>query len=144
MEKILPTFDEYQTIFRYINDLPSSISDNRLTLSEWLKFSYQLDRNDEQVKSSLIGMMINYVQEVQNSFQDYQHLLKGPFNLDANGEVIDAHRDNLDLEMVGDEDDDVLELEILEFKDLGVYKDNCEYMKPFSFEAFTRDSDDVC
>ena len=33
--------------------------------------------------------MFNYIQDVQSSFLDYQHLLKGQFNLDPNGEIID-------------------------------------------------------
>jgi hypothetical protein len=91
-------------------------------------------------------MMFNYIQEVQNSFHDYQHLLNAPLNLDANGEILDYERFKFDMHMQGDQEqeEEVLELDIREFNDLGVYKDTSEYMKPFSFEAFTRDSDDVC
>ena len=117
-------------------------------LCEWLKLSHQLKQDDEQVKSSLVSMMFNYIQEVQNSFHDYQHLLKAPINLDANGEILDFESLKLDVHMQGEQEQEqeeqVLEVDIRDFHDLEVYKDTGEYMKPFSFEAFTRDSDDVC
>lgn len=40
MDSILPTFDEYQSIFNYINDLKGNMQDNRLMLCEWLKLSH--------------------------------------------------------------------------------------------------------
>jgi len=43
-----------------------------------------------------------------------------------------------------DENDSYLELEIRSFNNLGAVKDIQEYMKPFSFEMFVRDSDDAC
>jgi hypothetical protein len=43
-----------------------------------------------------------------------------------------------------DEDDSTLTLEIRSFNVLRAQKDTQEYMKPFSFEMFVRDSDDVC
>jgi len=43
-----------------------------------------------------------------------------------------------------DDNDSYLELEIRSFNNLGAVKDIQEYMKPFSFEMFVRDSDDAC
>lgn len=79
--------------------------ENRLTLSEWLKFCYQLDLKDESIRNSLISMMFDYIQEMQNSFQDYKYLLKDrKFNLNMNGEIIENDLQDLDLEMDGEEE----------------------------------------
>lgn len=43
-----------------------------------------------------------------------------------------------------DMDDETLTLEIRSFNTLRIKKDIKEYMKPFSFELFVRDFDDVC
>lgn len=48
-------------------------------------------------------MMFDYIQEMQNSFQDYKYLLKDhKFNLNMNGEIIDNDLQDLDLEMNGE------------------------------------------
>ena len=41
-------------------------------------------------------------------------------------------------------DEETLTLEIRTFNTLKIKKDIKEYMKPFSFELFVRDFDDVC
>lgn len=44
----------------------------------------------------------------------------------------------------GQGDEQVIEIEIREFRDLAVKRDIHEYCKPFSFEQLVVDSDDVC
>ena len=45
---------------------------------------------------------------------------------------------------MNEQQDDELDCTIRSFDDLQINKDPQEFMKPFSFEMFVRDSDDVC
>ncbi len=51
----------------------------------------------------------------------------------------------LEYDQLDNQDDQVIEIEIREFRDLSMQKrDIQEYCKPFSFESLVLDSDDVC
>lgn len=66
--------------------------------------------------------------------------------LNSSNEIMDDELlDENDLPQDEDDmDDETLTLEIRSFNTLKLKKDTKEYMKPFSFEMFVRDSDDVC
>ncbi len=92
--------------------------------------------------------MFNYIGQVHHSYTDYEHLLKYQKSL-----IQEYDRRALDIAMEGgelnvdeehDEDKQVIEIEIREFRDLDQKRDINEYCKPFSFEQLVVDSDDVC
>ena len=82
LEKLVPDIDNYKSIYNHIlNELPpnfeSHFQQNRLILSEWLKFSLQLNVEDEDIKNAVVSLMFDFAGQLQHSFVDYQHLLKG-------------------------------------------------------------------
>lgn len=129
----MPEFDEYQTIFTHIlNNIP-----NRHILSEWLKFSLQVNYLDQTIRNNLLSLFYNFIGEIKHSFADYKHLLKieNSFQIEDEDEIMDSQENY--------EDQPYLTLEIRQFNEL-VIRDVEEYMKPFSFDQFVKDIDDVC
>jgi hypothetical protein len=51
-------------------------SDNRLLISEWVKFSLQLHIEDEVTRRNIVSLMFSYISEIETSYDDYQFLLK--------------------------------------------------------------------
>ena len=82
IDKIIPEFTEYQTIFDFFSELEPNLDsgsnfENRLILSEWLKFSLQLNFLDETIRNDLVNLIINFIGEIKHSFNDYKyHLMK--------------------------------------------------------------------
>lgn len=67
LDDILPDFDDYQRIFNYfLTELPpdsktGSNQENRLILSEWLKFSLQLNIQDETIRNDLSSLIFGFI-----------------------------------------------------------------------------------
>ena len=132
MESIMPEFDDYQVVFQYILE---HVEDRHI-LSEWLKFSLQVNFLDQTIRNNLVSLIFSFIGEIKHSYRDYRHLLK------FENSIIEDNEENIEMEEV-DEDQQFLTLEIRQFNEL-VVKDVEEYMKPFSYESFVRDTDDVC
>ena len=45
-------------------------------LAEWLKFSLQLNIEDETIRNQLTTMMLSFVSETEHSFVDYESKLR--------------------------------------------------------------------
>ena len=66
-DEIELSFDDYCKIFNYfLNSLPQNageeqIHENRLIISEWLKFSLQLNYKEETTRNGLIHLMFNFI-----------------------------------------------------------------------------------
>jgi hypothetical protein len=94
--------------------------------------------------------MFNYIGQVEHSYCDYMHLLK--YRRICVREM-DSRAVELAMENGGEKggeglleeaDENVIEIEIREFRELEQKRDIHEYCKPFSFESLVIDSDDVC
>ena len=48
----------------------------RAILGEWLKFSMQLNVQDEVVRKNLTGLCFELISKIEYSYTDYEHLLK--------------------------------------------------------------------
>jgi len=72
LEKIALSYEDYSQIF---NSLLMN-QQNWLLFSEWVKFSLQLPIEDEVTRRNLVSLMFELVGHVENSYRDYQHLLK--------------------------------------------------------------------
>eukprot|EP00347_Sterkiella_histriomuscorum_P002311 403368647 len=144
---------------------------DRLLFSEWMKFSLQLSIEEEMTRRNLVSLMFSYVGKIDHSYEDYRHLLiqnryllrDNQQNLQLNdADMDDGPRamkrrslalydsDQEDYEedamanLQGEEQQQVIEIEIRAFQDLSVQRDIQEYCKPFSFESLVLDSDDIC
>ena len=83
------------------------MQENRLILSEWLKFSIQLNCREETTRNSLLSFLQNLIQTTYNSFEDYKYLLKDKkFILNSKGEIDSAVIENggFDLDMDDEEE----------------------------------------
>lgn len=69
-DEIVPTM----TVYRGIFDLILKMRD-RPALAEWLKFSLQLNIEDETTRLNLTNFLFSFVAEIQHTFADYEHLL---------------------------------------------------------------------
>ena len=49
--------------------------DNRLILSEWVKFSLQINVEEVTTRNNLLHLLQDYIGQINHSFKDYQHLL---------------------------------------------------------------------
>lgn len=59
-------------------------------MSEWLKFSLQLNVDDVTTRSKLLNLLQGFVSEVWYSFRDYDHLLPRKMQLlDRQGNILD-------------------------------------------------------
>ena len=159
IDSIIPSFAEYEKVFDlFLNGLDAgsglTVGRQRLILSEWLKFSLQLNVDDVTTRSSLTNLLFRFVSETQHSFKDYEHLLARKRQLlDCHGDLKDDHDKDEDMqdELGADDDADSLErqsqevvnLEIRTFVDIGKQRDTREYLKPHSFEMCVKDSDDA-
>ena len=140
IDKIVPDFDTYQRIFLKL----LGKSKDRFMFAEWLKFSLELNIADDCTRKNLVSLMFNYIGQLQYSFQDYEHLLKGKMIMGTEITPYQEQVDNEDEEMDQNIADEVIEIEVKGFQNLGCGKTIEEYCKPFCFESFVRDSDDVC
>ena len=95
LEEIVPDIDNYKSIFNYIlNELPPNkvnyFQYNRQILSEWIKFALQLNVEDEDIKNAIVSLMFDFAGQLQHSFVDYKHLLKGnKLIIDHDGNIKD-------------------------------------------------------
>ena len=96
-------FEEYNQIFNHLLSTPeesdSGDSADRLIFSEWVKFSLQLPIEDEVTRRNLVTLMFGLISHVDNSFRDYQHLLKY-------GRYMIREQDMRSLELALEEDDE--------------------------------------
>lgn len=103
LDDIAIVFEEYNQIFNYLLSTPeesdSGDSADRLIFSEWVKFSLQLPIEDEVTRRNLVTLMFGLVSHVDNSFRDYQHLLKY-------GRYMIREQDMRSLELALEEDDE--------------------------------------
>ncbi len=74
LDKITLSFEDYSHIFNTL--LTAEIQDRILIQSEWLKFSLSLPIEDEVTRRNLVSLMFEYIGHVENSYRDYQHMLK--------------------------------------------------------------------
>lgn len=126
--------------------------------AEWVKYSLQLPIEEEVTRQNLVSLMFQYIGQMSHTYEDYRHLLKGGRFLLANddhegathGFAIDdySHIEEEEYEQDVNENstgqEQVIEIEIREFRDLAQKRDIQEYCKPFSFEQLILDSDDIC
>lgn len=126
LERILPEFREYRAITLALchmdePDLPQidpSVEKiwpypegqqgftRRAILGEWIKFSIQLNVEDEVVRKSLTSLCFELVRRVEYSFSDYEHLLRPRRQLITASELENASANTLQtlLKVVTDED----------------------------------------
>ena len=77
-----------------------------MILSEWLKFSLQLNCLDETTRNNMISFLLNLVQNTASSFDDYEYLLKDKrFHLNNKGDIINDFS-NGETEMPFEEDEE--------------------------------------
>ena len=124
LEAITVTFEDYSQVFQYLLTSPD-FTRNRIVFSEWVKYSLQLAIEDEVTRRNLVSLMFSYIAHVHHSYNDYQHMLKYERMV-----IEDQDQRTLDLAMEGsheehdggytddDQDKQVIEIEIREFRDL--------------------------
>ena len=149
----MPDFTEYSTIFDFFSNLDPDLEtgsqhENRLILSEWLKMSLQLNISDETTRNSICNILFNFIGQIQDSYKDYEHLLLNRRQRLDVGREIAYEDDEMDEDLgqhksITQDEDGILNIEIRCFKEMGICKKNEEYLKPYSFETYIRDSDDV-
>ena len=178
LERILPEFREYRAITFAIchmdePDLPQIDPavekiwpypegqqgfTRRAILGEWIKFSIQLNVEDEVVRKSLTSLCFELVRRVEYSFSDYEHLLRQKQQLIKASDLENASANTLYtlLKVVTDEDQEAdieellgqaninlpdsgqvadnqqLEIVIRTFENIGTARSLHEYCKPFS------------
>ena len=138
-------FEHYAPIYRLLLR-----SGDRPALAEWLKFSLQLNVEDETIRGSLINLLLELVSETHHSFDDYQHCLGNQQQIIVNGAprdyevVIDGDEPSGGEAIKADEALEIIAGEPRKYNDLGVSRETEEFLKPYSFEMLVRDSDDVC
>lgn len=80
IDSIIPSFEDYAKIFDYfLNGLDSTgikVGEQRPILTEWLKFSLQLNVDDVTTRNNLTNLLFRFIGETHHSFKDYEHLLK--------------------------------------------------------------------
>lgn len=59
---------------------------DRPALAEWLKYSLQLNVEDETIRSSLVNLLLELVSETHHSFDDYERHLGNARQIIVNGE----------------------------------------------------------
>jgi hypothetical protein len=145
MDRITPSYEDYHQVFEYLQAQTAE----RMVFGEWVKFSLQLAIEDEVTRRNLVSLMFAYVGQVQHSYNDYVYMLRYQRQVikDCDVRSFDGALDEIPDEDQPCEDssnDQVIEIEIKEFRDLNRPRDLQEYCKPFSFESLVTDSDDVC
>ena len=75
LDKLSLSFEDYSHIFNALLTTEDN-TDRLLILSEWLKFSLSLPVEDEVTRRNLVSLMFEYIGHIENSYRDYQHLLK--------------------------------------------------------------------
>lgn len=75
LDKLSLSFEDYSHIFNALLTTEDN-NDRLLILSEWLKFSLSLPVEDEVTRRNLVSLMFEYIGHIENSYRDYQHLLK--------------------------------------------------------------------
>lgn len=110
--------------------------------------SLQLNFSDETTRNAICNLLFNLIGQVQDSFKDYEHLLhKRRQRLDAGRELpyddVEMDEDQMQHRSITQDAYGVWNIEIRCFKEMGICKKNEEYLKPYSFESYIRDSDDV-
>jgi len=121
LDRLTPSFEDYSEIFMRLQS-----SSNRLVFSEWVKYSLQLAIEDEVTRRNLVSLMFTYIGQIGHSYNDYQHLLKYERvvinELDRRAvEFAIEGGDGLEApsaEGEGGGDEQVIEIEIREFRDL--------------------------
>lgn len=123
---------------------------DRPALAEWLKFSLQLNVEDETIRGSLVNLLLELVSETHHSFDDYQHHLGNQTQIIVNGVpqdyevVIDGEHPTQGEALSAEDAFQVISQELKAFSDLAANRETEEFLKPYSFEMLIRDSDDVC
>ena len=123
---------------------------DRPALAEWLKFSLQLNVEDETIRSSLVNLLLELVSQTHHSFDDYQHHLGNERQIIVDGVpmdyevVIDGDQPSQGEALSAEEAFHIISEQMQTFNDLAVNRETEEFLKPYSFEMLIRDSDDVC
>ena len=168
---ILPEIDQYKAILYAIADMPEqnvpigSRADNgsqaaktqpkgqegfsrRAILGEWVKFSLQLNTQEETIRQSLITLCFELISRVEYSYADYEHLLRQGKQQITNIAKIDlATLEEYDeglLAKYEDGGEQNVDIVLSLFEDIGSTRPIQEYCKPYALEQLTLDFDDVC
>ena len=185
LEEIIPEFDDFRKITYAIADMAEPdlpLIDleeekirpypkgqigfsRRAILGEWIKFSLQMNTQDDIIRSNLTTLCFDMIGKINYSYTDYEHLLKHKtqlLNIDEDtgmNQVIKACCENEDLDS-GDfeellerdqnnldeeqESEQQINIEIRTFQNIGTARSLQEYCKPSALETLALDFDDVC
>lgn len=148
--ELIPEFEVYKQICvnlvmmpePNIEDLSKKIGFNRRAiLGEWIRFSLQLNLEDEVIRNSVVSLIFEMASKIEFSYNDYEFLLGEGKQLLSNktaNQIESGELENFELEdfpMNGDEQH--LEIVIRTFNELPIKRPYQEFCKPFNQEILT-------
>ena len=168
LNEILPEYDMYRQILFAIAMMPEpalphiSAKENeikpypkgqhgfarRAILGEWVKFSLQMNIQEEIIRQNLVTLCFELISKIDYSYADYEHLLRQKKQLltnDTNPQLVgDLDEDDSDCFGLEESNSQQIEIVIRTFENMGTARSLQEYCKPFALEQLTLDFDDVC